>query len=490
MRKRFEQQTTLGILPISEVKINTKSRDELPPVLVALQQIFVTEELSEKIFSLLEDKISNSKKKTGRPGMDLWHILVLAIVRHTLNTNWDRIEYLSNNDKALRKIMGVHVEKFGIEEMEFAYQTIIDNVSHIDEEMLYKINDIVVAYGQKLFKKKDGPIELELKTDSFAVETNVHFPTDLNLLYDSIRKGVQTVAKLCKRDETITGWRKHKSIISDVKSLFRVASHKVFKGKNEAEKIQSVKNYLHKARAINKRLIVSLSQTTSIIAALALGQYIEYITKFTDQIERRLLKGEVIPSEEKIFSIFEEHTEWITKGKMNKRVELGHSVIITTDQHSFIVDYKVMEKQKDAQQIKDLTKRLETKFSNAVINSHSFDKGFWSIDNLTILEAQEIETVVLPKRGRHTKEDTKRENEPAYKIQRRKHSAVESNINMLEHHGLNRCPDKGIKNFKSYVGLSVLAYNLHVFGNKIIAKQIKEEERKLKKLDKKIKQAA
>ena len=59
MRKRFEQQTTLGILPISEVKINTKSRDELPPVLVALQQIFVTEELIEKIFLLLEDKIIN-----------------------------------------------------------------------------------------------------------------------------------------------------------------------------------------------------------------------------------------------------------------------------------------------------------------------------------------------------------------------------------------------------------------------------------------------
>ncbi len=66
MRKRFEQQTTLGILPVSDVKINTKSRDELPPVLVALQQIFVTPELNEKIFLLLEDKISNSKKKTGR----------------------------------------------------------------------------------------------------------------------------------------------------------------------------------------------------------------------------------------------------------------------------------------------------------------------------------------------------------------------------------------------------------------------------------------
>lgn len=187
MRKRFEQQSTLGILAVAEVKVNTKSRDEMPPVLVALQQIFVTAELNEKIFLLLEEKISNSKKKTGRPGMDLWHILVLAIVRHALNTNWDRIEYLSNNDKTLRKIMGVHVEKFGIEEIEFPYQTIADNVSLIDEDMLCKINDIVVAFGQKLFKKKDEAVVLQLKTDSFAAETDIHFPTDLNLLYDSLR---------------------------------------------------------------------------------------------------------------------------------------------------------------------------------------------------------------------------------------------------------------------------------------------------------------
>jgi len=62
MRKRFEQQTTLGVLPVCDVKINTKSRDELPPVLVALQQIFVTPELNEPIFLLLEDKILKSKK--------------------------------------------------------------------------------------------------------------------------------------------------------------------------------------------------------------------------------------------------------------------------------------------------------------------------------------------------------------------------------------------------------------------------------------------
>lgn len=489
MRKRFEQQTTLGILPVSDVKINTKSRDELPPVLVALQQIFITPELNEKIFLLLEEKISKPKKKTGRPGMDLWHILVLAIVRHTLNTNWDRIEYLSNNDKTLRKIMGVHVEKFGIDELEFAYQTIVDNASQIDEGMLHKINDIVVAYGQKLFKKKEAVI-LQLKTDSFSAETNIHFPTDLNLLYDSLRKGVETVAHLCKQDKTIKGWRKHKSIIGGVKSLFRVASHKVFKGKNEAEKVQSVKNYLHKARAINKNLIAVKSSSASLLTAGVLQQYIDYISKFTDQIERRLLKGEVIPADEKIFSIFEPHTEWITKGKLNKKVELGHLVLITTDQHSFIVDYKVMEKQKDPQQINDLVNRIKVKFPDAAISSHSFDKGFWNKDNLAFLMAQDITTVVLPKRGRHTKDDTKRQSEPGYKLLRKKHSAVESNINMLEHHGLNRCPDKGLRHYKSYVGLSVLAYNLHQLGKNIIDQKHKEEEKNLKRTERQFKLAA
>jgi IS5 family transposase len=57
MRQRFEQQLSLGVIPIGEVEIRTKSRDEMPPLLVALQTIFVTEELNEKVFAILEDCI-------------------------------------------------------------------------------------------------------------------------------------------------------------------------------------------------------------------------------------------------------------------------------------------------------------------------------------------------------------------------------------------------------------------------------------------------
>jgi hypothetical protein len=154
MRQRFEQQTTMGITPISEARFRLRSRDELPPVLKALQHIFMTPELNEKIFVLLENKICAGKKKTGRQGMDLWHILVLAVVRNTLNTNWDRVEHTANNDKLVRQIMGVDSNEWGAEEIEFAYQTIIDNVSLIDEDLLYQINEIVVSHGHDLLKKK------------------------------------------------------------------------------------------------------------------------------------------------------------------------------------------------------------------------------------------------------------------------------------------------------------------------------------------------
>jgi len=85
--------------------------------------------------------------------------------------------------------------------------------------------------------------------------------------------------------------------------------------------------------------------------------------------------------------------------------------------------------------------------------------------------------VVLPKRGRHNKEDKERESSKSFKQLRRAHSAVESNINMLEHHGLNRCVDKGLPGYKRNVGLSVLAYNLHIIGNHLIEQQTRKEEK-------------
>lgn len=155
MRQRFEQQMSMGVEPISEVKIRLKSRDEMPPLLVALQTIFTTPELNEKIFCILEEKICAGKKSTGRQGMNLWHILVLSVVRQACNTNWDKLHRYANNDIEMRKIMGLHSSDFYDDFYEFEYQNILDNVSLLDAETIDKINAIVVEYGLTLLKKKN-----------------------------------------------------------------------------------------------------------------------------------------------------------------------------------------------------------------------------------------------------------------------------------------------------------------------------------------------
>ena len=155
MRQRFEVQLALGKTPIERVVIPLRSRDELPPVLAGLQWIFVTPEVNGQIFELLEKKVVGVKKATGRPGLDLWHILVLGIVRLALDCDYDRLEYLANYDSLLRQILGLN-PVLGDQEKPFHYKTLSENVCHVDEELLQQINAVVAQAGRAVFKKKQA----------------------------------------------------------------------------------------------------------------------------------------------------------------------------------------------------------------------------------------------------------------------------------------------------------------------------------------------
>jgi hypothetical protein len=151
MRKRFEQQLSIDITPIIDLKIKDNKRDELPPTLLALQYIFVTPELYQEVFRIMEDAILKGKKKTGRNGLDLWQILVLGVVRMTLDINYDRLLDIANNHMLIRQIMGIRpVCEDG---KEFAYSTILDNVKLMDDETIEKISAIVVKAGHQIVKK-------------------------------------------------------------------------------------------------------------------------------------------------------------------------------------------------------------------------------------------------------------------------------------------------------------------------------------------------
>lgn len=153
MRKRFEQQLVIGLTPISEVKFPTKSRHQLAPILLALQHIFITPELNEKVFKLLESEIIGDKKRTGRLGLSLWEILVLSSVRLSLDIDYDFLLDQANHHELLRGILGVGQSDFTLRK-EYKLQNIKDNVVLLDESVLKSINNIVVEEGHKLIKKK------------------------------------------------------------------------------------------------------------------------------------------------------------------------------------------------------------------------------------------------------------------------------------------------------------------------------------------------
>lgn len=87
--------------------------------------------------------------------MDLWHILVLAVVRHPLGTNWNRLHDTANYHELVRSVMGVHNRSdYYDQKIEFGYQNILDNVSLLDEELLQEVNQLIVEAGHQLLKKK------------------------------------------------------------------------------------------------------------------------------------------------------------------------------------------------------------------------------------------------------------------------------------------------------------------------------------------------
>jgi hypothetical protein len=230
MRKRFDAQIGLGQTPIEEVIIPVCSRDELPPILAGLQWIFINPQINEEIFKLLEKKIIGDKQHTGRPGMDLWHILVLGVARLGLGCDYDRIEHIANYDGLVRQIMGL--ASFGGEE-QFHHKTISDNVCHIDDELLEEINAIVVRHGRMALKKRSRDDRLEVKVDSYVLESNVHYPTDCNLLWDAARKCVDL---LCQLNEKLglPGWRKGNYWKRQVKNAMRACERAASGGRARA----------------------------------------------------------------------------------------------------------------------------------------------------------------------------------------------------------------------------------------------------------------
>jgi IS5 family transposase len=492
MRVVQNTQMELGELDVSQIEFDLRSRDDIPKILRGLQHLYRNEELRQSVFALLESEIAPKvDKNNGRPGMTLWSVLVCGVLRLDLNVDYDRLHELVNQHKTLREMLGHSLYD---EDKSYAYQTLVDNVGLLTPELLDKLNQIIVAGGHALVKKGEGV--LRGRCDSFVVETDVHFPTDINLLWDSLRKVITLTAHWCERQQ-LSDWRQYSYNLRQLKRLMRSAQNKKrSKAKTRQDKIdaqvtQAHQAYIDQARSHLDKIQATLTKltataSTELLQKIEIEGYIKHAERQIDQIERRVIKGEVIPHAEKVFSLFEPHTEWISKGKAGVPVELGVKVCILEDQHQFILHHHVMEKQTDDQIAVSIIAEAKKRFPK--LNTCSFDKGFHSPANQAEL-IQHLDQVTLPRKGKLSKERQAVERTEEFVKARRAHSAVESAINALEVHGLDKCPDHGIDGFKRYVALAIVTRNIRRMGD-ILWQQDVERARKAKEKSLKCQRAA
>jgi hypothetical protein len=299
----------------------------------------------------------------------------------------------------------------------------------------------------------------------------VHFPTDISLLFDACRKAFELTSALC-RQYRLTNLRKIRSRLRKLKRQYRIvqkAKHSTSKDEEKQKTqnqyiIEMHERYLQETLSLIEKVKVTLSVLRVVTFHPMMAEiesYLSHADRQVDQIRRRVIFGEVIPHAEKVFSVFEPHTEWISKGKAGVPVELGLRVCILEDHYGFVLYHHVMEHETDDQVTVFMIEESQSRFPE--LNQCSFDQGFHTPDNQVKLKKL-LDYVILPKKGRLSKEQALHENSDEFRQAKRQHSAVESAINALEVHGLDVCPDHGVAGYKRYVALAVVSRNIQKLG--------------------------
>jgi IS5 family transposase len=472
MRLAFDPQRRLDCPPIEEVKLNLNCRDEIIPILRALQHIYSDGQRRREILDVVgKDVNRTSSRKHGRPGMDYWQIIVLAAVRLGCNLDYDKLQDLAEQHRNLRLLMGIGDWQ---EEVDFDWRRIQDNLTHLRPETLKKINQAVVATGHEL---KPKAVEA-VRGDTFVVETNIHHPTESTLIGDGLRKVVKLAAALAE-EPGLPGWRQHEHWLKNIRKLVqKIGRASRAKGQGSERLRPGYEELLARAKELLERarqLVADLSFRVEPAGELTVAQmrellhYVTLTEKVCDNARRRVLEEETVANSEKIFSIFEPHTELIKRGKQPVPIQFGHNVLVIEDAVGFIAEYEVvangvLDQDLVVPAMTRLQKRLQGKIKHA-----SFDRAFHTPENQEKL-AEIVRYPCIPEKGQERGRRQQEGATVAFRKARKNHPGVESAINALQTgNGQKRCRDKSKRGFERYVGLGILGRNLQVLGKLLLA---------------------
>jgi transposase, IS5 family len=328
------------------------------------------------------------------------------------------------------------------------------------------LNDAVVqaAVAQGL---EEGA---QLRVDTTVVETNIHWPTDSTLLWDAVRVITRLVQRVGEQvPSALQGFadrtRRARRRMLEISRLSRA--------ERARQQRRPYRDLLGVTAGVvaTARAAVATARTTppaDPLAAVVSGlcDEIEHFCGLTDRVltqtRRRVLDGEQVPVAEKVFSIFEPHTDLIKRGKTHRPVEFGHKVFLAESRCGLITDYRVLTGNPlDEGHVASSLTLHEATFGH-VPALYAADRGFYTAANVQALTDAGVVTECVPQRGgRKTPERTAYEKTRAFKRGQRFRAGIEGRISvLLRGRGMRRCPLTGRDRFEVFVGAAVLANNL------------------------------
>ena len=317
-----------------------------------------------------------------------------------------------------------------------------------------------------------------LRLDTTAVETNLHYPTDSSLLGDVYRVLARLVRAARELDPDAVGSRRlqERAARRHATWIRRQTSKKRGVTPAVKERYEALFGLVGALLGWGDDIANALRQglerdayraDTPLVeaAALDLEHYLSLGRRVLEQAQRRLLLGEVVPAQDKLYSIFEPHTELLVRGKAGKPIEFGHMVHLQQVEQKYITDYEVFLRKPNERTLVDPSLESHRALFGMDPDELSADKGYYeSMDTIDRL-GETIEVVSIGKQGRRSEAEIRREHSEAFKAGQRFRAGIEGSISFLKRAlRLARCFNKGWKHFVATVGATVFAHNLLVLA--------------------------
>lgn len=461
--------------PINLFEMVPKLNLQMEPELAHLDVLLDDDVLFERVKADLSRRYPNSGR-LGRHSTPVEVILRMLLVKRLYNWSYEQTEHFVSDSIVLRQFCRLYLEGAPDD------TTLIRWANQIGPETVASLNERAVELARSL-KVTRGR---KLRVDSMVVESNIHHPTDSALLGD----GVRVLSRLIRRAKKVLPTEeidrlgkelfrtRNRSVRRTAQRLHRIARRKGEKAKNELkEAYRKLVGITQASRAQAVRVVEALRERADDCrVGRLLTEKFEHFLPLVEQgivqTTRRVLEGEQVPASEKILSLFEEHTQIISRQKMGKPREFGGKVFIDEVDGGIISRYEVLEEVgREHPHLPASLEAHQEHFGRAP-ELLAGDRGLYSAENERLAQQAGVKHVVLPKNGRLSKERQRHEKQRWFRRGFRFRAGIEGRISVLGRaFGLDVCLDHGEEGMERWVGWGILAHNLRQISRTQAARQ-------------------